>query len=68
MIGRRVACKWILQTVRFVVMEVIVARVVDDYILGLLSSWLGMGEENDMESTGGGEGVEGSYGREGGRA
>ena len=51
MIGRRVACKWILHTIRFVVVEVLVTRLVDDYIQGPISSWL-MEEETDMESTG----------------
>ena len=62
MISRRVAYKWILHTVCFVVVEVLVTRLVDDYILGPISSWL-MGEETDMESTEGSEGW-----REGGRA
>ena len=62
MIGRRLACKWILHTVRFVVVEVLVAKLVDDYILGSISSWMMRGE-TDMESTEGGEG-----GREGERA
>ena len=71
MISRRIVCRWILQTVRFLVMEVIMPRVLDDYILGPLASWLGVREEDNMEGTVGAEGVEGSeslYGREGGRA
>ena len=62
MIGKRVAYRWILHTVWFIVMEVLVTGLVDDYILGPISSWL-MGDEADIESAKGGE-----SGREGGRS
>ena len=60
MVGRRVIYIWILHTVCFIIMEVLVTRLVDDYILGPLSSWL-LGDEADVESA---EGAE--SGRDGG--
>ena len=71
MITRRIIYRWILLTICFLVMEVIVARVLDDYILGPLEAWLLVGEEDNMETTGGTEGVGSAgdpYGREGGSA
>ena len=58
-------------TLRFLVIDVIVARVFDEYILRPIEAWLGMGEADSMEDTGD-MGVMGDtgdpLGEEGGRA
>ena len=53
MIGRRVIYMCILHCVRFLIMEVIVTRLVNDYVMGPVTSWL-LGDEGDAESAEGG--------------
>ena len=53
MTGRRVIYMCILHCLRFLIMEFLVTRLVENYVMGPITSWL-LGDEGDAESAEGG--------------
>ena len=52
MITQRIFYRWLIMTLRFLVVDVFLAGVFDVLVLRPMEAWMGMGEADNMESMG----------------